>query len=107
MPSNPTLLQAVQQNLRLRQASPRTEEAYLQWIRRFIRFHRPRHPRELGVVEIRVFLTHLAVEGRMASATVAQARAALLFLYRQVLGLELEGVDGLPRGRRPVRLRWS
>lgn len=104
MQPNPTLLQAVQHNLRLRQASPRTEEAYLQWIRRFIRFHGRRHPRELGVDGIRAFLTHLAVEGRMASATVAQARAAVLFLYRQVLGIGLEGVDALPRGRRPVRL---
>jgi len=104
MQSNPTLLQAVQHNLRLRHASPRTEDAYLQWIRRFIRFHGRRHPRELGVVEIRAFLTHLAVEGRMASATVAQARSALLFLYRQVLGLDLEGVEAVPRGRRPVRL---
>lgn len=104
MQSNLSLLQAVQQNLRLRQASPRTEAAYLQWIRRYIRFHGRRHPRELGVGEIRAFLSHLAMEGRMASATVAQARAALLFLYRQVLGLEVEGVEVLPGGRRPVRL---
>jgi integron integrase len=104
MQSQPTLLQAVQHNLRLRQASPRTEEAYLAWIRRFVRFHVRRHPRELGVVEIRAFLTHLAVEGRMAGATVAPAHAALLFLYRRGLDLELEGVDALPRGRRPERL---
>jgi integron integrase len=104
MQPKPTLLQTVQHNLRLRQASPRTEEAYLGWIRRYVRFHGRRHPRELGVVEIRAFLTHLAVEGRMASATVAQARAALLFLYRQVLDLELDGVEALPRGRRPMRL---
>ncbi len=104
MQPKPTLLQTVQHNLRLRQASPRTEEAYLQWIRRFVRFHGRRHPRELGVVEIRAFLTHLAVEGQMASSTVAQARAALLFLFRQVLGMELDGVDALPRGRRPLRL---
>ena len=99
-----TLLQAVQQNLRLRQCSPRTEETYLQWIRRFIRFHERRHPRELGVREIRDFLTHLAVTGRMASATVAQARAALLFLYRRVLELPLEGLEAIPSGRRPTRL---
>ena len=104
MQPNPTLLQAVQHNLRLRQASPRTEAAYLHWIRRFIRYHGRRHPRELGSVAIRAFLTDLAVEGRLASATVAQAWAALLFLYRQVLGVDLEGVDALPRGRRPVRL---
>lgn len=104
MQAKPTLLQAVQHNLRLRQASPRTEQAYLGWVRRFVRFHGRRHPRELGVASIRAFLTHLAVEGRMASATVAQARAALLFLYREVLGVELEGVESLPRGRRPERL---
>jgi integron integrase len=69
-----------------------------------VRFHGRRHPRELGVIEIRAFLTHLAVEGRMASASVAQARAALLFLYRRVLELPLEGLDAIPAGRRPVRL---
>lgn len=104
MQPKPTLLQALQHNLRLRHCSPRTEEAYLQWVRRFVRFHGRRHPRELGVVEIRAFLTHLAVEGRMASATVAQARSALVFLYRRVLGLPLEGLDAIPAGRRSVRL---
>lgn len=94
----------MQQNLRLRQCSPRTEESYLHWIRRFIRFHGRRHPRDLGAVEIRAFLTHLTVDGRMASATVAQARSALLFLYRRVLELPLEGLEAIPTGRRPTRL---
>ncbi len=98
------LLQAVRNNLRLRHCSPRTESAYLGWIRRYVRFCGLRHPRELGLHEVRGFLTHLAVAGQLSQSTVSQARAALLFLYRQVLGIELPGVDRLPTGRRPVRL---
>ena len=104
MQPKPTLLQAVQHNPRLRQASPRTEEAFLGWIRRYVRFHRRRHPRELGVVEIRAFLTHLAVEGRMASATVLVG----LLLYggglrlMEALTLRVKDLD-LERGE--LRLR--
>lgn len=104
MQPNTTLLQAVRQNLRLRHCSPRTEAAYVGWIRRYVRFCGLRHPRDLGMDEVTRFLTHLAVGGRLAESTVSQARAALLFLYRGVLGVELAGWERLPRGRRPVRL---
>jgi len=104
MRDKPTLLQVVQQNLRLLQASPRTERAYLSWIRRFIHHHGLRHPQDLGVAEVRAFLVHLAMERQMAAATVAQARSALVFLYRKVLELPVPGLGEIPAGRRPVRL---
>lgn len=104
MREKPKLLQAVRENLRLLQASPKTERAYLTWIRRFVHHHGLRHPRDLGVADIRAFLVHLAMERQMAAATIAQARAALLFLYRRVLELPLAGLGEIPVGRRPVRL---
>jgi integron integrase len=104
MHAKPKLLQAVRQNLRLLQSSPRTEQAYLQWIRRFVRFHGMRHPRELGVNEIQAFLVHLAMEEHLAASTVAQARAAVTFLYRRVLDEPLPELERIPSGRRPHRL---
>ncbi len=100
----PTLLHSLRANLRLRHFSPRTEEAYSAWVRRYVRFHGLRHPKEMGDAEVRAFLTHLAVERHLAPATLAQALAALLFLYREVLERPLEGVGPLPRARPPMRL---
>lgn len=98
------LLHAMRQNLRLRHYSPRTERVYLDWVVRYIRFHGRRHPRELGTVEIREFLTHLAVESRLAASSINQALAALLFLYRDVMGTTVDPVGPLPRPRPPVNL---
>jgi integron integrase len=89
----------VREVVRLRHLSIRTEEAYCAWIRRFILFHGKRHPGELGVAEIRQFLTHLAVNKNVAASTQNQAFNALLFLYRQVLKLELPKIDGVERAR--------
>jgi integrase len=100
----PKLLQSLRANLRLRHFSPRTEEAYGAWVRRYVRFHGLRHPADMGQAEVRAFLTHLAVERQLAPATLAQALAALLFLYREVLGRPIEGVGTVPRARAPVRL---
>jgi integrase len=100
----PKLLQALRANLRLRHFSHRTEEAYAAWVRRFVRFHGLRHPRGLGVGEVKAFLTHLAVERRVAASTLAQAMAAILFLYREVLHTTLSGLGDLPRARQPTRL---
>ena len=85
-PPKPRLLDRVREALRTRHYSPRTEEAYVAWIRRYIFFHGKRHPAELGGPEVTRFLTALAVEGRVAASTQNQALSALLFLYRDVLG---------------------
>ncbi len=89
--------------IRLLHYSRRTEEAYLHWIRRFIRFHRLRHPLELGVPEVEAFLSHLAVEGRVAASTQNQAFSAIMFLYKRVLERELAPVNAV-RAKRPARL---
>jgi integron integrase len=83
------LLDQVREALRVKHYAIRTEQAYLDWIKRFIRYHHQRHPRELGGAEVAAFLTHLAVEGHVAASTQNQALAALLFLYREVLRQEL------------------
>ena len=100
----PKLLQSLRANLRLRHFSPRTEEAYSGWVSRYVRFHRLRHPADLGEAEVKAFLTHLAVDRQLAPSTLAQALAALLFLYREVVGRPLAGVGPVPRARAPVRL---
>jgi len=83
------LLDQVRDVIRVKHYSIRTEEAYVDWIKRFILFHNKRHPKEMGSPEIEAFLTHLAVEGHVAASTQNQALAALLFLYRDVLRQEL------------------
>jgi site-specific recombinase XerD len=88
----------------VRHYSIRTEEAYVQSIRRFILFHKKRHPQEIGVDEIRQYLSHLANEGQVSASTQDQALAALLFLYRGVLGREIPFIDGIERAKRPVRV---
>ena len=77
--------------IRTRHYSRRTEEAYIAWIRRYILFHRKRHPAEMGATEITEFLTSLAVRRKVAASTQNQALSALLFLYREVLGQEVRG----------------
>ena len=104
--AKPKLLHSLRANLRLRHFSPRTEEAYAGWVRRYVRFHRLRHPADMGEAEVKAFLTHLAVERQLGPSTLAQALAALLFVYREVVGrpLGLVGVGAVPRARAPVRL---
>jgi integron integrase len=99
----PRLLEQVRAKLRLLHYAIRTEEAYVDWIRRFIFFHGKRHPREMGAVEVEAFLTHLAVDGHVAASTQNQALAALLFLYQKVLEIELPLIDAV-RAKRPKRL---
>jgi integron integrase len=100
-PARPRLLDRVRTAMRLRHLSPRTETAYVAWIRRFIFFHAKRHPDEMGAFEVVAFLSDLAVRGRVSVSTQNQALAALLFLYRDVLGRELQGIDQVVRARRP------
>ncbi|WP_300455531.1 integron integrase [Accumulibacter sp.] len=103
-PSEPKLLDQLRDRIRLKHYSIRTEAQYVQWARRFILFHGKRHPRDMGAREVEAFLTHLAVEGRVAAATQNQALSALLFLYREVLGIDLPWLDGVVRAKRPARL---
>ena len=97
------LLDQVRDAIRLKHYSIRTEEAYLNWIKRYIFFHGVRHPAEMGAAEVEAFLTHLAVKENVAASTQNQALSALLFLYRQVLHQELGPLDAL-RAKRPKRL---
>ncbi len=100
----PKLLDQVRRVLHLKHFSIRTEEAYTRWIKRFVIFHGKRHPSELGAQEVRAFLSHLATDGEVAAATQNQAFAALLFLYRDVLGMELGTIEDVVRARRPAKL---
>ncbi len=104
MAGKPSLLEQVRQCLRLKHYSIRTERAYVDWIKRYILFHHERHPTEMGADEIRHFLSHLAVDGKVAAATQNQALCSLLFLYRDVLGVELPYVEGIERAKRPTRV---
>lgn len=96
-PRLPRLLDRVRHAARLRHMSPRTEQTYVGWIRRFILFHGKRHPDVMGAPEVVEFLSHLAVERRVGPTTQNQALSALLFLYRVILGRELEGLDAAAR----------
>ena len=101
---SPRLMQQVHEAIRRLHYSRRTEEAYAHWIRHFIHWSGKRHPATLGATEVTAFLSHLATERNVAAATQNQALAALLFLYKQVLGMELGWFDDLVRAKRPVRL---
>ncbi len=103
--SRPTkLLDQVREIIRLKHYSHCTEEAYVDWIRRYILFHQKRHPKEMGTAEIQAFLTHLAVERHVAASTQNQAFSALIFLYREVLHQELPGGIHAIRAKEPQRL---
>lgn len=103
-PPPPRLLDQLRAVLRTRHYSLRTEEAYVEWARRFVRFHGRRHPGEMGAPEVTAFLSHLAVERQVAAATQMQARAALLFLYKEVLGVALPWLDEVVIAKAPRRL---
>jgi integron integrase len=103
-PGQPRLLDRVRQAIRARHYSLRTEEAYVGWIRRYILFHKKRHPMEMGEAEINAFVTHLAVDEGVGASTQTQALSALLFLYRQVLVRDLPDLDTVIRAKRPGRL---
>ncbi len=100
----PRLLDQIRDRLRVAHYSLRTESAYVDWARRFILFHGKRHPREMGAGEVEAFLTHLAVERKVSSSTQNQAKAALLFLYRQVLGSELPWLEEVVHAKPSLRL---
>ncbi len=84
------LLDPAREVIQAKHYSYRTEESYVQWIRRYILFHDKRHPKDMGTPEIEAFLTHLAITDKVSASTQHHALSALLFLYRQVLRLELD-----------------
>jgi integron integrase len=104
MPEGRGLFEVARERIRTRHLAFRTEQAYLQWMRRYVKFHGRRHPRDMGAVEVEAFLTHLAIKGRVGASTQNQALQAILFLYRQVLGIELPWLENVTRASRPKRL---
>ena len=103
-PKPPKLLSRLRDHLRTRHYSIRTETAYVDWARRFILFHGKRHPQEMGAAEVEAFLTHLAVDRHVSASTQNQAKAAILYLYKHVLGVELAWLDDVVQATTPRRL---
>lgn len=104
MDGAPRLMDQVRNTIRTLHYSLRTEQAYLQWIKRYILYHNKRHPRDMGKAEITDFLSYLAVKKHVSASTQNQALSALLFLYQKVLVLDVEWIDDVIRAKRPVRL---
>lgn len=104
VPGKARLMEVVRHRVRAKHYSLRTEQAYLGWIRQFILANGRRHPRELGGAEVEAFLSRLAVERHVAASTQNQALSALLFLYREVLRLDLPWMESVVRAKRPQRL---
>lgn len=100
----PRLLDEVRRVLRVKHYSLRTEKVYVDWVRRFVLASGKRHPRDMGVAEIERFLSRLAVVGQVSASTQNQALSALLFLYREVLGIDLPWLDNITRAKRPRRV---
>ena len=100
----PKLLDQLRHQIRRLHYSIRTEQAYVYWVRWFIRFHGLRHPREMGAPEVEAFLTYLAVERKVSASTQNQALSAILFLYREVLKIELPWLDNVVKAKRPQRM---
>ena len=100
----PSLTEMLRRRMRLRHYSLRTEEAYVGWVKRFIKYHAGRHPREMGGPEVRAFLEHLAVEGNVSASTQNQALQGLLYLYAHVLELPMGDLGDVVRARRPQGL---
>jgi integron integrase len=98
------LLDRARTLIRTRHYSPRTEKAYVGWMRRFVLFHNGRHPGQMGLPEVARYLAHLAVQGRVSASTQNQAFSALMFLYRDVLERPIEGLEDVARAKRPARV---
>ncbi len=103
-PHLPRLLEQVVDRLRVKHYSLRTEKSYVAWIKRFILFHGKRHPMEMGAPEVEAFLSHLAVDRSVSASTQNQAKSALLFLYKEVLRVELPWLDKVTQAKAPKRL---
>ncbi len=104
MNPKPKLLDQVRQKIRLKHYSIRTEQAYVDWIKRFILFHQKRHPASMGPPEVRTFLSHLAIERHVSASTQRQALSAIAFLYREILEQDLSWLEDMERAKKPQRL---
>jgi len=104
MIEEPRLLDQLRDRIRLKHYSIRTEKTYLDWNRRFILFHNKKHPRDMGTKEVEQFLTYLAVNGRVASSTQNQARSAILFMYKEVLKIDLPWLNDVTRAKRSEKV---
>jgi site-specific recombinase XerD len=103
-PRAPKLLDQVRETMRASRYSPRTEAAYVEWIKRYVRFHGIRHPQEMGADEVKAFLSHLATQMNVAASTQNQAFSALLFLYQEVLKKRMPWIDDIVRASRPRKV---
>lgn len=101
---SPKLLDQMRAQLRVMHYAIRTEDAYVDWAKRFILFHRKRHPRDMGPREVAAFLSHLAVSRNVSASTQNQAKAAVLFLYRHVLGVDMPWLEDVVIAKVPQRL---
>lgn len=99
-PTGERLIPRLRAAIRVKHYSPRTEKTYVGWVKRFVRFHGVRHPAKMGEPEITAFLSELATRRKVSAATQNQALSAILFLYRNVLGRELEWMEGIARAKR-------
>ena len=104
VPESPRLIDRVHEIIRRKHYSIRMERAYVDWIKRFILYHDKRHPAEFGGTAVEAFLTWLAVERDVAASTQNQAQCALLFLYQEVLGVDVPWLDDVERARQPIKL---
>ncbi|HWX27330.1 MAG TPA: integron integrase [Steroidobacteraceae bacterium] len=104
MPEARGLFEVAREKIRTQHLALRTEQAYLQWMRRYVKFHCRRHPRDMGPSEVEAFLSHLAVNAKVSASTQNQALQALLFLYRQVLDIDLPWLENVTRASQPRRL---
>ncbi|MDO9365155.1 MAG: integron integrase [Methylotenera sp.] len=100
----PRLLEQVVAKMRVKHYSLRTEKTYLDWIKRYILHNGKRHPKDMGVVEVEAFLTHLAVARNVSASTQNQAKSAILYLYKEVLGVDLPWLDNVTQAKAPKRL---
>ena len=102
--TQPRLLDQLRDKIRLKHYSIRTEHTYLDWVRRYILFHNKRHPNSMGKEAVEAFLTYLAVEGKVSASTQNQAKSAILFLYKEVLAMDLPWLDNVEQAEAPRRL---
>jgi site-specific recombinase XerD len=101
MDHKPKLLELVRNKIRLKHYNFRTAQAYIDWIKRFILFHHKRHPASMGAPEIRAFLSHLAVDRKVAASARSQALSAIIFLYREILGRDVSSLGEVERAKKP------